>query len=117
MYCWHSVPGYSAFGSYTGNGSADGSFVYTGFQPAFVMIKRTDKNGYGWYMWDTTREPFNPKWDFLAANAKTDEQNNDYYKIDFISNGFKLRSDDGIMNAYEGGNGKYIYMAFAEHSM
>ena len=109
-YCWHSVEGYSKFGSYTGNGSADGPFVYCGFRPAWVMVKRTVTDGYGWHIWDTAREPHNYMYNFLAANASTNEANNTYYKIDFLSNGFKLRNDDGIMNA----STNYIFMAFAE---
>ena len=59
-YIWHSVEGFSKFGSYTGNGNDDGPFVYTGFRPAFVMIKREDSSSSGWMILDTTREPENP---------------------------------------------------------
>jgi len=109
-YCWHSVEGYSKFGSYTGNGSADGPFVYCGFRPAWLMVKQTVTDGYGWFIWDTAREPHNYMYNFLSANSANNESNNTYYKIDFLSNGFKLRNDDGIMNA----STNYIFMAFAE---
>ena len=111
VYCWTSVPGYSAFGSYKGNGNSDGSFVYTGFRPAFVLIKRYDSGTGGWVMKDTARKPYNPADDIMRANSSNQEfpqSNSDV--IDILSNGFKCTSTGGDTNS----NG-YIFCAFAEH--
>ena len=111
-YAFAEVPGYSAFGSYTGNGSADGPFIYTGFRPTWIMFKRT--NGINnWQIYDSTREPSNVVNDILFAD-KVDAEvlnstNNDF---DLLSNGFKLRNTSGSQNA---SGGTYIYMAFAEN--
>ena len=110
MYCWHSVPGYSAFGSYTGNGSADGPFVYTGFKPAWLMVKDVDA-GNSWAIIDSTRNPYNPLDQWLMANSAGGTYT--YSTGDFTSSGFKLRNSGGGTNT----SGRYIYMAFAEHSM
>ena len=113
-YIFHDVEGYSKFGSYTGNGSADGPFVFTGFKPAWVMIKNTAR-GADWRINDTTRQTINKSADtsggfLLLANSNSSEITNEY-DIDFLSNGFKLRSSD----VYENGDGEtLIYMAFAE---
>jgi hypothetical protein len=106
-YCFAPVAGYSAFGSYTGNGSADGPFVYTGFRPAFVMVKRTDSTG-DWYVVDNTRSPSNVVNLYLAANTSGAEGT--YTLCDFLSNGFKMRNTSTEMNA---SGGSYIYMCFA----
>jgi hypothetical protein len=108
-YCFHSVEGYSKFGSYTGNGSTDGTFVYTGFKPAFVIIKRTDVSGDSWFMFDTARDTFNPLDSWLGANLSNTEGSNTF--ADSLSNGFKLR---GSISAFNASGGTYIYMAFAE---
>jgi hypothetical protein len=108
-YCFADVKGYSKFGSYTGNGSADGTFVYTGFKPAFLMIKRTD-TGDGWLMFDDVRNTFNPESSFLQANLANAEGTFSY--CDFTSNGFKARTSAASFNA---SGGTYIYMAFAEN--
>jgi len=112
-YCFNSVEGYSKIGSYTGNGSADGTFVYTGFRPAWVMLKNTAR-GADWRINDSTRQHENnvdySSAHLLLANSSSAEITNEY-DIDFLSNGFKLRSGD----VYENGNGEvFIYMAFAE---
>jgi len=110
MYCFHSVSGYSKMGAYEGNGSTDGTFIYTGFRPAWVMTKRTDSTG-NWYINDTARSPLNPTdsyGDNLYADLANDESGNG---MDILSNGFKIRNTDGSQNA-SGGN--YIYLAFAE---
>lgn len=108
-YAWHSVAGYSAFGSYTGNGSTDGPFVYTGFRPAFVMIKKTD-GATSWWIVDSARDEYNPTKKYLIADTSVEESNGtDYITADFLSNGFKIRN---ISNAFNSGN--HIYMAFAE---
>ena len=108
MYCFHSVEGYSKFGSYTGNGSTDGSFVYTGFRPAFIMHKRTDSTS-DWFMFDNKRLGFNPESYRLIANSTGGEADGGEY--DIVSNGFKIRFTSGNVNA---SGGTYIYMAFAE---
>ena len=112
-YCWHSVEGYSKFGSYTGNGSADGPFVYTGFKPAWVMIKRTDALD-NWLIQDSTRTPFNWTCNMLVANNSNQENTTEAestYGRDYLSNGFKIRASHSSHNAT---NGTYIFMAFAE---
>jgi hypothetical protein len=110
-YCLHSVEGYSKFGSYTGNNSSDGPFVYTGFRPAWLLIKRTDVSS-DWVLVDTARDPFNDFANFLYPNLDNSEDTDaatEYY--DALSNGFKLRYNWTAINAL---NGAYIYMAFAE---
>jgi len=108
-YCFHSVEGYSKIGSYTGNGSVDGPFVYTGFKPDFVIIKRTNVSGDSWFMFDTARDTFNPLDSWLGANLSNTEGSNTF--ADSLSNGFKLR---GSISAFNGSGSTYIYMAFAE---
>jgi len=109
-YCFAPVAGYSAFGSYTGNGSADGTFVFTGFRPRWVMLKRTDA-GDGWLIRDSIRNPYNVTNLALLANESTAEYV-DTTLIDFTSNGFKFRHQNSLQNA---SGGTYIYMAFAEN--
>lgn len=108
-YCFAAVAGYSAFGSYTGNGSADGPFVFLNFRPRYVLIKRTDA-AENWYVKDTARDPYNPTLNILIPNSSSAEIGNQQ-NTDFISNGFKIRTTDGAINA---SGGTYIYMAFAE---
>ena len=115
-YCFADVKGFSKFGSYVGNGNADGTFVYTGFKPAFVMIKRTDSAD-AWFMFDNKRAGAyspntNPSWEFLLANATNAGANTD--RIDLYSNGFKMRFAWDSINA---SGGSYIYMAFAENPL
>ena len=110
-YCFHSVEGFSKFGSYVGNGSTDGPFVYTGFRPAFVMVKRTD-GANEWAMYDSERIGYNEKNYKLRANTSESEYSTTtYYEMDILSNGFKIRTTDTATNA---SGGTYIYMAFAE---
>jgi len=107
-YCFTSIQGYSKFGGYTGNGNADGPFAYTGFKPAWLVIKRTDSAN-EFFMWDNKRNTFNIMNTELRAGTTDAETTTD--KLDFLSNGFKIR------NTYTSGNadgGTYIYMAFAE---
>jgi len=106
-YAFHSVDGYSKVGSYTGNGSDDGTFVYLGFRPAYVMIKRTDATGY-WAISDNSRPSYNVTDDALYANGSNAESTGQ--AVDYLSNGFKLRSTDSDTNA----PASYIYLAFAE---
>jgi hypothetical protein len=108
-YCFVPVAGYSAFGSYTGNGSADGPFVYTAMRPRFLMVKRTDSTG-TWEMYDTSRDTFNVMSADLAANLSDAEVS--VARFDSVSNGFKLRNTGAAVNA---SGGTYIYMAFAEN--
>jgi hypothetical protein len=111
-YCFAEKKGYSKFGSYTGNGSADGTFVYTGFKPAFVMSKRTDSTE-NWYMKDNKRDIFNPVDNALYANSNAAELTDwGGATTDYLSNGFKLKTTDSAHNA---SGGTYIYMAFAEN--
>jgi hypothetical protein len=107
-YCFAPVAGYSAFGSYTGNGSTDGPFVYTGFRPEFVMVKRTDSTE-SWYIIDAVRDPYNVSSLYLAPNGTDAEASSIFY--DLVSNGFKLRTSAAYANA---SGGTYIYAAFAE---
>ena len=107
-YCFADVQGYSKFGSYTGNGSTDGTFVYTGFKPAWILTIRTNGN-YKRLISDNKRNPFNAVNTYLSAEyADTDASGID---LDFLSNGFKLRTTDVQRNA---SGSPYIYMAFAE---
>ena len=109
-YMFHSVDGYSKFGNFTGNGNADGTFVYTGFRPAWVLIKNTARSA-DWRLHDIARQPTNDEGGhIILLNVSTSEVTNEY-DIDFLSNGFKLRSGD----VYENGSGELvIYAAFAE---
>ncbi len=111
-YCFTAVSGYSAFGSYTGNGSTDGPFVFTGFRPRFVMIKNSSASSTNWFLYDTQRSAFNVTDDLLLANSSASEYSNDSnYAIDILSNGFKIRNTDSQFN---GSGNTLIYMAFAE---
>jgi hypothetical protein len=112
FYAFTSIKGYSKFGSYTGNGSADGSFVYLGFRPAMVIRKRTDAVQ-DWLIHDNRRTGINQTSNYISTlkpNSSTDEIS--FNEIDILSNGFKMR-DTGTHGNASGGN--YIYMAFAEN--
>lgn len=109
-YCWSEIDGFSKFGSYTGNGSADGVFIYLGFRPKYFLVKRTDSTT-NWCLLDTSRNPYNVASDNLIPNESI-TGDTIYGYMDFISNGIKMRNSDGAWNA----NGaSYIYMAFAEN--
>ena len=110
-YCFSDVQGYSKFGSYIGNGSTDGPFVYTGFKPAFVMVKKSSSTE-NWYIFDNKRSDFNLSDDALRANLNNAEISNWGVGFDFCANGFKARATDGAINA---SGATYIYMAFAEN--
>ena len=113
-YCFHSVDGYSSIGSYVGNGSLDGTFIYTGFRPAYVLVRRTDGSA-DWLVWDNARDTYNPALLWLEPNttdAETAQSSAPYeLKMDFVSNGFKLRGQGGGLNSNGATN---IYIAFAE---
>ena len=111
-YCFAEKVGYSRFGVYTGNSDANGPFVFTGFKPAFLMIKEYGASGESWIMLDTGRSASNVTDEVLFANANQQEEANQASKgIDFLSNGFKIRSTDAVLNDASSG---YFYMAFAE---
>lgn len=112
-YCFAEVAGYSKFGSYTGNGSADGPFVYCGFRPRWIMIKRTDTSGTNWHILDSARDAYNASGLQLYANlSAADDDYRSSNPTDFLSNGFKSRNTLSGANA---SGGTYIYMAFAEN--
>jgi len=109
MYCFKNIQGYSKIGKYIGNGSNEGTFVYTGFKPAWVMVKGTS-SGREWFMFDGTRDTFNPFNKYVKAESNDAEASSNFG--DFCSNGFKVRSDGASYNA---SGETFIYMAFAEH--
>tara|TARA_R100000149_G_C5853491_1_gene121522 strand:- start:24 stop:1097 length:1074 start_codon:yes stop_codon:yes gene_type:complete len=112
-YCFKAIKGYSKFSNYIGNQNADGTFVYTGFKPAWVMIKKQSSGtGRGWFIFDNKREGYNVDNDALEADTNVAEVTND--RIDFLSNGFKLRTTELILNE---SSIDYIYMAFAENPL
>jgi hypothetical protein len=111
-YVFAEVPSFSKFGSYTGNGSADGPFVYCGFKPRWIMLKKSSSNmnGASWYIFDGTRDSCNPAVHLLAADTTGAESIIASNPIDFLSNGFKLRAADTFINEGQ----TYIFAAFAE---
>ena len=111
-YCFAEIKGFSKFGSYTGNGSSDGTFIYTGFKPAFLMVKRTDASGDNWFLYDNKRPGYNLTVNRLYPNLTNSEDSNADYGYDLLSNGFKVRTSNTGWNA---SGGTYIYMAFAEN--
>ena len=114
-YCFHSVEGFSKFGSYTGNGSANGPIVETGFEPAFLMIKNTsstESGGASWLMYDNKRNTSNPRNSRLWANLDGAEYSTACYDVDFLSNGFQIAAFCSTYGMNESGD-TYIYMAFA----
>jgi hypothetical protein len=113
-YCFAPVAGYSSFGSYTGNGSTDGPFVYTGFRPRWVMVKNSSSSG-DWNIWDSARDIDNVIDLRLRANTSESETSltNAFNNADFLSNGFKVRGSAGLDTNTNGNT--YVYIAFAEH--
>ena len=111
-YCWSPIEGFSKFGQYQGNAdsSGDGTFVYTGFKPAWLMVKRASGTTGNWVIMDATRSPTNPVATFFNADGKS-EVTTSARQTDFLSNGFKLRGNNAATNA----SATYIYFAFAEH--
>ena len=107
-YCFHSVEGYSKFGTYAGNGNADGPFVYTGFKPAFIIIKNFEQND-SWRTYDNKRLGYNVDNNALFPNATDTEATSD--DLDILSNGFKVRATTGGLN---NSNASYIFMAFGQ---
>jgi hypothetical protein len=111
-YCFAEKKGYSKIGKYTGNGSSDGTFVYTGFKPAFFLLKKSSAAGDSWTIIDSKRIGYNPRNDQLYPNSSNTEYASD--RIDIVSNGIKINNDDGGINA---SGATYIYLAFAEEPL
>ena len=109
-YCFHSVEGYSKVGSYVANENADGPFIYTGFRPALVLIKNVDNGSHGWFWYDNKRDTYNAEQSRLMPNVSTEELYTNP-TLDFVSNGFKLRTASTFVNDDTETN---LYMAFAE---
>jgi len=110
-YVFAEVQGFSKFGSYVGNGNANGPFVYTGFKPAWVLVKKSSAAGDAWAIFDNKRSDFNVIGKEIAANESSAEYVRTAANTDFLSNGFKIRNTDGWHNT---SGATYIYMAFAE---
>ena len=116
-YCFAEKKGFSKFGSYIGNGNADGAFIYTGFKPAFFLYKLSSANGQNWTIHDNKRIGYNPVGHLLhpdLSNAESNQQSGSLYVSDFCSNGIKIRGTDSNIN---GSGNTYIYLAFAEHPL
>jgi len=110
-YFFDEVQGYSKFGSYTGSGSLDGPVIFTGFSPAFVILKRTNSSNH-WIMFDNKRDPFNEvNGTLYPSQGAAEDRGTGANDIDFLSNGFKIREDNGECN---GSGDSYIFMAFAQ---
>ena len=109
-YCFHSVQGYSKFSTFVGNANADGTFVYLGFKPAFFIIKKSSGGGTNWVMFDNKRIGYNESNYYLRPSGSNAESTN--IPLDILSNGFKIRTSAGDVNA---SGATYIYMAFAEN--
>ena len=113
-WCFHDVEGFSKFGKFTGNDDVDGPYVFTSFRPSFLMVKRTNDSG-GWTVFDRKRNTFNPVDVYLGMDATFAEYDGSTLSpainIDFLSNGFKIRSTEAVLNS---ASGTFIYMAFAE---
>jgi hypothetical protein len=112
LYCFAPVVGYSSFGSYVGNGSTDGPFVYTGFRPRWILVKSTSSTG--WAILDAARDAYNLSTKQLFPHASDGELNDStqYLVADLLSNGFKLRTTSSASNT---SSQSYIFAAFAEH--
>tara|TARA_Y100000401_G_scaffold60927_1_gene48280 strand:- start:525 stop:2924 length:2400 start_codon:yes stop_codon:yes gene_type:complete len=112
FFAWSEITGFSHFGNYYGNGSANGPYVHCGFRPAWVMYKNVSQNGGQWFIRDNKRETGNPNNTSLAAESSGSEVESSLVDTDFLANGFKLReTNEGTNN----NNIQYIFMAFAEH--
>ncbi len=109
-YCFAEKKGYSKFGSYTGNGNADGTFIYTGFKPAFVLFKRTSSTS-NWSLFDNKRDTFNINNSYVQADTSAAEQEFSDIHVDFLSNGIKQRGTNISLNS---SGDTFIFMAFAE---
>ena len=116
-YCWTAIKGYSSFGTYEGNGQADGPYVYTGFRPAMIIIKAYSNSGasYTWFMCNSTTGPYNNIYQRLEPNETSSEVTDasNAATVDFYGDGFKLRGTGSMLN---GNTVEYVYMAWAEQS-
>ena len=113
-YCWSEVAGYSKFGSYVGNGSDNGPFIYTGFRPRYFLLKNTSISNTRWIVMDTARDPSNVAYKVLSPNSSGAEDDSTvYWLLDFVSNGVKLRY--GADSEFNNSGNTFIYMAFAEN--
>jgi hypothetical protein len=110
-YCFAEIAGFSKFGSYVGNGSADGAFIYLGFRPAFFMVKMSSAAGENWTIHDGKRSTYNLVNNKLYPSANAAEAADTNNTCDFLSNGIKLRD---AYNGWNASGATYIYMAFAE---
>ena len=113
-YCFAEKTGYSKFGSYIGNGNADGSFVYTGFKPTWILAKHASggtASGEHWNLQDVKRSPYNSSIIMLSPNQSSADNSTTNNSIDILSNGFKIRTNDGRLN---NAGATYIYMAFGQ---
>ena len=108
LYCWAEIPGYSKFGSYEGNGNANGTYVELGFRPAWLMVKKSS-GANSWVIYDVKRSPENVVDNYLIAEGSDAESTNSAVSVDLLSTGFKFKSGYDIVNA-----GTYVYMAFAQ---
>jgi len=111
FYCFHEVEGYSKFTKYVANNDDDGPFIYTGFKPAFTIIKAYIVGSDDWNIQDRTREPYNPVQEYLFSNGNSAEVDSSAKQIDYVSNGIKIRCDD---NGWNNNSATYLVMAFAE---
>jgi hypothetical protein len=115
-YCFADCEGYIKSGTFKGNGSTDGTFIYTGFKPAFILMKRINRNGDYWYLFDTTRNPFNgPGMKMLNADDTIVESSHGTSNvIDILSNGWKMRTSGSGLN---GSGGEWVFLAMADNSL
>ena len=111
-YCWHSVPGFSAIGSYNGSNNSNGPYIYCGFRPAFILAKAYKNAGTPWLIYDAARNSYNPLNTQLEPSSTGSEQSVTNNTFDFCSSGFKVRGTGGTATNSSDG---IIYMAFAEH--
>ena len=111
MYVFASIQGFSKVGFYTGSGNADGPFIYTGFQPAWVMVKQTTTTNRDWRIVDNARDTYNLSTTELKPNT-TGAETTSGMQLDLLANGFKIRTTSTACNS---SSDTYIYMAFAEH--
>ena len=111
-YCFAEVEGFSSFGTYIGDGTSDnGPYIYTGFKPRLVIVKKSSAAGSSWFMWDSKRHPENVIDLAVWVDASNGDTSHAEYEIDFLSNGFKIRGQNAGSNA---SGATHVYMAFAE---
>jgi len=108
-YCWHDVAGFQKFGSYTGNGSATGPTVTTGFAPSWLMLKSRDTTGTNWRIIDSTRDTSNPRANYINADTNGPEQTS-FDQVNFLTDGFQLATTDTSINKL---NDTILYWAIA----